>query len=202
MNLYFADDQQQRRFFRTMRLVHDDFMGYAQAAAAYCAINSQDRNKPVLEALNKNPLFWNSVLGSLQESAISAIGRLNDKAKQKNHLTQFLQMLEKQSPACVKAADNLRSAIDRQENFVSKILNLRNKLVAHTDFEAPLFAAFGFKDLTIPDFQAYWDDLMGALAQCDKAIFGDTPHGPEFDKTVFASITADTSSALRMLSEA
>jgi len=192
MPLHFSGEEQRSRFFRELRLVHDDLVSYAQAAAPYCAINSQAENRALVDSLNRNAMFWNCVLAALQSSAFICIAKLHDKSKDQNHLAHILRVLKKQSPECMLAALQVDQAITSQRPFIDKVLALRNQLFAHTHFEAPLIATFGFEGLTIQSFREYWSTVMGALVLCDEAMFGDTQRSPKFDASLFEQIERST----------
>lgn len=196
MNLTFQDDELKSSFFRDLRLIHDDLCSYASAAAPYCALNKQKDNPSVVASLNQNAMFWNCVLGSMQTAAFVSLGRLHDKAKNHSHLTHYIKAMKKQGEDCRRAADELEAAIQRQSSFIEKALHLRHNLFAHTNFHAPLIAAFGFEGLKIDDFRSYWDDIISAMELCDLAMFGTIEHGPKFDRRLFTSIAAATESAL------
>ena len=196
MNLRFQDDQSQSVFFRDLRLVHDDLVSYASSAAPYCAFNDEAENEALVEELNRDALFWNCVLASLQTTAFVSLGRLHDKAKQHNHLGRYIKAMQSQDKECVKACEQLQRAIAKQQTFLQRVVTLRHKVFVHTDFHAPLFAAFGFEGLTINDFRVYWDDTVSALEACDLAMFGTQEHGPKFEKSLFASIETATKTAL------
>lgn len=197
MRLHFSDSSQQGRFFRTLRLVHDDLISFAHAAAPYCAINLQADDTDLRARLNSHATFWNCVLASLQTTAIISLSRLHDKTKNKNHLLQLIRYLHKQSPECVRAASNLEAAIATQQPFIDRILRLRNDLFAHTSCDAPLIATFGFEGLKIEDFSAYWSAILQPLVECDAAMFGTAPHAPSFDPQLFHSIEQKTLIALQ-----
>ena len=196
MRLHFSSDSQRSQFFRTLRLVNDDLASYASAAAPYCAINKQADNAVLRAKLNEHPSFWNCVLASLQTTAFVSLARLHDKAKNHNHLSRLIAILKKQTPECVSAAESLERAIEQQRHFIEKVLRLRNELFAHTSFEAPLVATFGFDGLGIDDFATYWSAILPALEACDLAIFGTTVHGPKVVPELFSSIECKTLSAL------
>jgi len=196
MPLHFSGSAQQTQFFRTLRLVHDDLVSYASAAAPYCAINKQAENAVLLAKLNAHPSFWNCVLASLQTTAFVSLARLHDKAKNHNHLSRLIAMLKKQAHECVAAAETLERAIEQQRPFIEKVLRLRNELFAHTSFEAPLVAAFGFDGLGIDDFATYWSAILPPLDACDYAMFGAAEHGPKVDPALFSSIERKTLLAL------
>jgi AbiU2 len=196
MNLVFPDQQTQDKFFRELRLVYDDLCSYASAAAPYCAIHSQADDTALLGYLNRNPLFWSSVLESLQSAAIVSLGRLHDKARNHNHLASYIREMQKQNPACSKASQAVETAVAAQQPFLTKILKLRNTVFAHTSIDAPLFAAFGFEGIKLQDFRKYWNDILTAMVTCDDAMFGTTNHSPKFDLGLFSSIEASTLAAL------
>ena len=196
MTLAFANSQIEGKFFRVLRLVHDDLCSYASAAAPYCAIHSQQNDTDLIVRLNQNRTFWNSVRASLQTTAIVSLGRLHDKAKNHNHLTSLLKELDKQDAACVAAALELRNQITLQHPFIDKILKLRHGLFAHTSLNAPLIASFGFEEIKLTDFREYWNALMGAMEKCDSAMFGQQMHFPKFETSLFESIENCTLKAL------
>ena len=104
--------------------------------------------------------------------------------------------MRSQDASCVAACQLVQDAIARQEPFLKKTLNLRHKLFAHTDFHAPLFAVFGFKDLEIIHFRAYWNEILTAMEACDLAMFGATEHSPKFERSLFSSIEVATNKVL------
>ena len=196
MNLTFQDDQLRSIFFRSLRLVHDDLCSYASAAAPYCVINEQANNVLLIETLNKNATFWNCVLASHQTTAIVSLARLHDKGKSNKHLIKYTQAMLKQNANCVSACNMLQAAITNQQSFIDKVVHLRHKLFAHTDFHAPLVATFAFKDIEINDFRKYWDEIMSAMEECENAMFGTQEHFPKFEKSLFLSIEEATLKAL------
>ena len=196
MCLHFQDEQIRSNFFRVLRLVHDDLISYASAAASFCAINEQADNIPLREALNKNPTFWNCLLASHQSTAIVSLARLHDKGRNNKHLSKYIQAMLKQNNDCVDACNMLEAAIINQQSFIDKIVNLRHKLFAHTDFHAPLVATFGFDGIEIDDFRKYWDEIMTAMEACDNAMYGSKEHFPKFEKKLFLEIETATLKAL------
>jgi len=196
MSLVFPDSNAKGKFFRELRLVHDDLCSYASAAAPYCAINSQDDNSKLIKYLNRDPTFWNCVLASLQTTAVISIGRLHDKAKNHNHFSSLVKQLKLQGGICAVASVELEAKLTEQQPFVVKILKLRHGLFAHTSIHAPLIANFGFQGLTLPEFRNYWSAVVGAMEKCDTAMFGQQIHTPKFNISLFESIEKSTFKAL------
>jgi hypothetical protein len=197
--VHFPDPSQKSKFFRTLRLVHDDTSSYAHSAAPYFAINQHADDLVMIAKLNADATFWNSVLASLQSTAVISLARLHDKSKNKSHLLQFIRLLQKQSRECVEAANQLEQAISQQQPFIDRILTLRNELFAHTSFEAPLVIAFGFEGLALSGFREYWFTLMPALVECQSAMFGDDTVLPHFDVALFEEIEQKTHAAMQKI---
>lgn len=196
MNLHFQNDDLKSSFFRELSLIHHDLRSYASSAAPYCALNGQADDKYFVEKMNQNATFWNCVLASLLTTAIVSLARLHDKAKRHNHLVSYLKAMKLQNADCRAASQLLETAITNQEPFIEQIVSLRHRLFAHTDFHAPLVAAFGFEGIKVNDFRVYWNELLSAMEACDVAMFGTQEHGPKLEKNLFASIEADTKAAL------
>jgi hypothetical protein len=173
---------------------------YASSAAPYCVLNEQADKGAVVQALNENAIFGNCTLASLQTTTFVSIGRLHDKARQHNHLANCIKVMSSQSTDCGVAAAALQAEIMNQKQFIEKILDLRHKLFAHTDVDAPLVAAFGFEELTTHHFRGYWNEIMSAMELCDAAMFGTREHAPKFDKSLFGSIEQATKNFLLNLS--
>ena len=121
INLHFKNDQLRSNFFRSLRLVHDDLISYASAAAPYCVINEQADNEPLIKAMNKNATFWNCLLSSHQTTAIVSLARLHDKGRNNKHLIKYTQAMEKQNTNCMAACDRLQAAITNQQPFIDKV---------------------------------------------------------------------------------
>jgi AbiU2 len=196
MNLHFLNNEIQSSFFRDVRLIHDDLCSYAQSAAPYVAINEIVSVDSIREELNRDARFWNCILASLQVGTFVGLARLHDKAKNHNHFASYIKAMQSQNSECNTACRLLQVAIANQKTFIDTVVNLRHKLFAHTNYHAPLVAAFGFETLKILDFRNYWNEVLSAMEECDLAMFGNVPHAPKFEKCLFSSIEVATSTVL------
>lgn len=70
---------EEQAFLRELEIFRGNCEGSSQHLYAYLAIHSvAKRRRPVARALDRHALFWNTVAGALQTSAIIALGRVFD----------------------------------------------------------------------------------------------------------------------------
>lgn len=196
MNIQFSTDGDRSQFFRQLRLLQDDLISYAGAAATYVGAKRATTEDVLLAALNENPGFWTAVLSSLQSSAFVSLIRIHDRRKGAYFPKLLLALTQSASPECKAAAKQLGAAVDEHQQFIEKALHLRHSLFAHTDHEAPLAAAFGFKGLTLDMFGAYWRSMAVAVAATELAALGHENYGPKTDVGLFARFEADALRAI------
>jgi AbiU2 len=88
---------QEQIFLRELEIFRGECEGASQHVYAYLAIHDvAKRRKTVFRALDRHALFWNTVAGALQGSAIIALGRVFDQSTP--HNVDVLLRLAQRSP--------------------------------------------------------------------------------------------------------
>lgn len=191
MRMKFANEEERSIVIRRNSLLRADLSSYAAAAGSYVAIQRCEGNTELLAKLNLFPVFWNSVIASLQHKTLISLSRIHDNGKGA-YLSPLLKALKKNSTSEVKAAGNrLATVIETHQAFIEQCVKLRNNLFAHTNFHAPLHATFGFEGLTVDMFESYWNDIAAAAKDAEESIFG-LRHGPQIDIEQFKKTGDET----------
>lgn len=172
MKMPFATEEEQSDFVRRLRLFRDDLEGYAASAGPYVAIQRCAGDDVLEVRLNQHPVFWNSVLASLQCTALISLARIHDNGKS-GYLKAVFKALENCGLVEIRAAGaSLSTAIGNHQKFVDQCVKLRNNIFAHTNHHAPVHAVFGFEGITIDMFELYWNDVSAAALAVERAVFG------------------------------
>lgn len=83
----------QQDFIRDLEVFRRDCESAAQYFYGYLAIHElARRNRKILALLNRHALFWNTVLGGLQTSALIALGRVFDQDPRTHNIGRLLAL--------------------------------------------------------------------------------------------------------------
>src|ERR1700687_4012028 len=84
-------------FIKELEVFRRAVQGGTQLLFAYLAIHATaSKSKPTHRALNESPLFWNTVMGGLQQSAFITLGRIFDQTS--THNVDALLRIAQQNP--------------------------------------------------------------------------------------------------------
>jgi len=124
MLIKFATPEEQSDFVRRARLLRDDLSSYAAAAGPYVAIHRCEGKGEIEAKLKQFPTFWNSMIASLQNTAIISLARIHDNGKSA-YLRPFLKALERNASLEIRAAgERMTAAIATHQAFIEKCVNL------------------------------------------------------------------------------
>jgi AbiU2 len=172
--IVFATETEKADFLRRMRLFAEDIAELSAIIAIPIVLFRRSGDKALIAALNNNPRFWNAVLSGLQTSSHVIIGRIHDKSRDSylNEIKRFLRTRKEGSEA-LATLERLEKA---HVTLIKRMVNLRQKVFAHADFNRPVYEALGFKEIRADDLEAYWRDLSSAMVRLEQSVFSGVHH--------------------------
>jgi hypothetical protein len=174
----FATQAEQGSFIRRWRLLCEDVSELSSSAAILIALSRRSDERVLLSVMNRNPVFWNSIISSLQTSSFVAVGRIHD-SKRGAYLQEIKKALKLRT-ALSDVLSRFDSLEQTHDSLITKIVRLRNTTFAHAALNRPVHIAFGFEGVTEDKLEGYWNDLAGATKLLETTVFKGN-YGPKFD---------------------
>lgn len=174
----FATQTEQASFIRRLRLLCEDVSELSSSAGILIALSRRSDERVLLSVMNRNPVFWNSILSSLQVSSLVVVGRIHD-SKRGAYLQEIKKAL-KMRTALSDVLSRFESLEQTHDSLITKIVRLRNTTFAHADLNRPVHVAFGFEGVTEDKLEGYWNDLAGATKLLETTVFKGN-YDPKFD---------------------
>jgi hypothetical protein len=175
----FADSQAQGRFFRHMRLLGDDINELSSTVGIFVALSQRANDQPLLLALNRNPVFWNSMLASLSTTAFIVMGRIHDKDKNA-YLNAILKVLRSRNYLS-DVLSKFETIKKTHDGLITKVLAARHNIFGHSNFHRRLYVVSGIPG-TWEDFATYWRSLSEATKDIEERMFpSEVNYGPKLN---------------------
>jgi glutathione S-transferase len=196
----FVNKAERADFLRRMRLLSEDVAELAQSVAILLALARRADDQALIAALNRNALFWNTILSALQTTIFVIMGRIHDTSPGGAYFSEIKKFLKTR-----KAAAEVLARFDKlhavHQKLVGRMVKLRQKVFAHAAFDRPLHDASGFKDLDWDKIEAYCRELAGATVALEQAIFpGD--YEPKHDPNLLQQSIEHADKALDAIRDA
>jgi hypothetical protein len=189
----FTKPDEKADLLRRMRLFSEDVAELSSALAIPIVLSRRSADAHLIDALNRHPAFWNSILSALQTSSHVIVGRIHDNTRHA-YLKEIKAFLKKRKEGA-EILERLNALEKQHANVIERMVTLRQKVFAHADFDRPVHEAFGFRDITPDQVEAYWFDLAHAARLLADTVFaGD--YGPKLDPNLLREDLARADEAL------
>jgi len=189
----FTNPEEEADLFRRMRLFSEDVAELSSAIAIPIALSRRSANAHLIDALNRQPTFWNSILAALQTSSHVIVGRIHDNTRHA-YLKEIKGFLETRKEG-TEVLERLNALEKQHVKVIERMVMLRQKVFAHANFDRPVHEAFGFRDITPDQLEAYWLDLAQAARLLADTVFA-SDYGPQLNPNLLAEDLARADQAL------